>query len=303
MKSYQRCLLFSFFALLSGGFPLCGEVKVASLHPLMTDLVRQVGGEEVEIVEIGKVGFSVHRFEPTAQDLIEMGACQAVFASGKGIETYLPDLRDALGDVLIVEVGETIPSRSISDQEALCSCCDHDHSHSDTTNLIDPHWWHDVTNMERAVKVVEKSLVGLAPEHADQFKERSLELRSQYEDLDRWVIRQLGKIPEEQRTLVTAHAAFGYFCKKYEMEPVYVLGMSAQHEVPAKELVEELVAIKEKGIRAVFPELKSNPKVLQQLANETGAKIGEYLVADGAVESYEGMIRNNVSNIVSALGE
>ena len=291
MKVYFLFLLLA----LTGLAP--AQVKVASLHPLMGDLARQVGGQRVSVVDIGKPGFDVHSFSPTPQDLKAMAGCQVVFASGKGLETYLDSLRDSL-PIPILEVGKGIPSRSISGGEALYVCCPQ-HSHG----TVDPHWWHDVGNMERAAKVVEKELSRLDPEGKDYYKTRSQDLRKRYQQLERWVKAQIASLPREQRKLVTAHAAFGYFCKAYKMKPVFVLGLSGDHEVSAQVLAEEVTKLSKEKVRAVFPEKKSNPKVLTQIAKQAGARIGNSLVADGGAANYEEMMRANVTSIVRGLGQ
>ena len=272
------------------------QIKVASLHPLMGDLVRQVGGDRVSVLDIGKAGMNVHTFAPAAKDLQAMGSCQLVVASGKGLESSLPSLQDSLGGIPVLEVGRGVPSRSISDSESLYACCP-DHSHG----AIDPHWWHDVSNMERATKVMEKQLAKMDPEGKSYYKSRGKLTRDNYKKLDRWVKAQVASIPKEQRKLVTAHAAFGYFCKAYNMEPVFVLGLSGDHEVPAKQLAQEVTKLKQEGVRAVFPEKKSNPKILTQVAQQAGAQVGEALIADGAASSYDTMMQQNVAIIVRAL--
>lgn len=279
-----------------------GELKVASLHPLMTDLVRQVGGDHVEIVEIGKAGFDVHTFQPTARDLQEMAKCQLIIASGKGLERYLDDLRDGVGEVEVLEVGATIPSLKTVE---VCNHPDHDHGHDHHQHeaVVDPHWWHDVTNMRRAVKVVERALSELDPANGSDFAERSRSLQNDYRELEDWVRVELAKVPTEQRRLVTAHAAFGYFCNAYDFRFSSVLGLSGDHEIAAQELVAELKLLKKEGVRTVFPEKLLNPKVLTEVASEAGAQLGGSLIADGAAASYETMMRENVAAIVSGLGK
>ena len=272
------------------------QVKITSLHPLMGDLARQVGGDRVSVVDIGKVGMDVHTFSPTAKDLQAMGGSQLVLASGKNLEPYLSSLTDSLGGIPILEVGKSIPSRTISEGDALYVCCP-DHSHG----TIDPHWWHDVSNMERAVKVMEKQLTKMDPAGKDYFKGRSKVTRDRYKNLDRWVKAQVATIPKGQRKLVTAHAAFGYFCKAYKMEPIFMLGLSDDHEVPAQELAREVALLQKEQIKAVFPEKNSNPKVLAQVAKQTGAKTGTPLIADGAAKTYDALMQHNVTAIVQAL--
>jgi zinc/manganese transport system substrate-binding protein len=149
---------------------------------------------------------------------------------------------------------------------------------------------------------VERALSKLDPSHKADFAKRSRELQNEYRELGNWVRVELTKVPQSRRRLVTAHAAFGYFCKAYDFESSSILGLSGDHEIPAQELLTELKKVRSEGVRAVFPEQQTNPKVLAQVAAEAGAKLGQPLVADGAVASYDQMMRANVSAIVAGLG-
>lgn len=293
--------LLPFFLLLAASLSSFAELKVASLHPLMGDLARQVGGERVVVADIGKAGMDVHTFEPTGKDLHEIGSSDLVVASGKGLERYLASLADSLGGIPILEVGDSVPSRSIASGEHSCSSCSSCGGHGEET--IDPHWWHDVKNMERATKVMEKQLILMDPDGKDYYRSRSKEARNRLKDLNRWVKGEIASLSKEQRKLVTAHAAFGYFCEAYRMKPVFVLGLSSDHEIPAKALAKEVEKLKSEGVRAVFPEKNLNPKVLAQIAREAGARMGSPLIADGAVSSYDAMIKQNVTAIVQGLSQ
>lgn len=271
--------------------------QVASLHPLMTDLVRQVGGDKVSIVEIVKPGFNLHEFEPRPDDLRQLNTAKLIFASGKGLEPYLDGLRDSLQpDQQLIEVGESIPSQTVSAAEQVYSCCP-DHSHG----AVDPHWWHNVKHMRRAVRAVEKALSTADPNNSEYYKSRSKELSSRYRKLDAWVHQEVAQIPKDQRHLVTAHAAFAYFCKAYGFEATYVQGLSSRGEIGATQLADSIRDLREKQIRTIFPETQANPKILQQITKEIGARVGKPLIAEGSTASYEEMIRQNVSRIVSGL--
>ncbi len=115
-----------FFLFLLSAISLVADVQIASLHPLMGDLAKQVGGERVTVIDIGKVGMNVHTFEPTAKDLQAMSTCDLVVASGKGIETYISSLADSLGSIPILEVGDSVPSLTISEGDLVHACCPHD---------------------------------------------------------------------------------------------------------------------------------------------------------------------------------
>lgn len=283
-----------FFFLLSVGLQ---ALEVASLHPLITDAVKQVGGDRVSVIEIGKPGMSVHEFQPRASDLKKMGGVKLIFASGKNLETYLGDLEDSLNSgQTIVQVGRTIPSQRISKEEQIYACCP-----SHAAGGIDPHWWHNVRHMERAVRLIEKKLTAIDPAGKAQYSANTKVATARLRELDRWVKAQVATIPKNKRHLVTAHAAFGYFCKAYGFKATFVQGLSADGEVASKQLAISIKDLRDSAIPTVFPEDQANPKMLQQIARESGAKIGKTLIADGAVKSYETMIRRNVSYIVAGL--
>lgn len=287
----MKILLFFILSLAAHG------LDVASLHPLITDAVRQVGGTRVQVVEIVKPGMDVHKFQPKAADIKAMSKARLIFASGKNLEPYLKDLTDSLqAHQAIVEVGESVPSQKVSAKDQIYACCQHH-----AVGGIDPHWWHNVRNMERAVRVIEKELIKADPEGKAIYTANSKATRDRLTQLDRWVKGQVATIPRGKRHLVTAHAAFGYFCKGYGFKASFVQGLSAQGEVSATQLAGAIKQLREEGIPMVFPEKSANPKILQQIAKQTGAKVGQPLIADGATKSYQEMIMSNVNNIVAGL--
>ena len=279
-------------------FILCAHgLDVASLHPLITDAVKQVGGERINVVEIVKPGANVHKFQPRASDIKNMNRARIIFASGKNLEPYLADLKDSLNaNQIIIEVGRTIPSQKVSKEDQIYTCCP-----NHAVGGIDPHWWHNVRNMERAIRVIEKELIRIDPAGKAIYAVNSKAAWTRLTQLDRWVKGQVATIPRGRRHLVTAHAAFGYFCKGYGFKASFVQGLSAQGEVSASQLAGAIKQLRKEAIPMVFPEQTANPKVLQQIAKQTGAKVGNPLIADGSTSSYQAMIMANVESIVAGL--
>ncbi|YCM44698.1 metal ABC transporter substrate-binding protein [Verrucomicrobiaceae bacterium 227] len=287
----MKTLLFLLFTLTAHG------LDVASLHPLITDMVNQVGGKRVTIVQIIKPGMDVHQFQPKPSDLRNMSKARIIFASGKGLEPYLDDLQDSLqAHQVLVEVGRTVPSQKVSAEDQIYSCCPHH-----ALGGIDPHWWHNVRYMERAVRVIEKALAKADPVGKAIYAANSKATVARLLQLDRWVKGQVATIPKSKRHLVSSHAAFGYFCKAYGFKATFVQGLSAEGEVSAVQLAESIQTLRTERIPVVFPEVSANPKVLSQIAKQSGATIGKPLNADGSVASYQNMIMTNVKNIVTGL--
>lgn len=272
------------------------KLKVASLHPLMSDLARQVAGDKAQVVQIIDDGASPHSFEPSPKKLLKAKGARLYLASGKNMETYLGKLRSTLGSkARVVEVGRTIPSLRISARDSQYVCCP-THAHG----AIDPHWWHNVSNMQKAARVVAKELGKEDPANAAAYKANAAAYSKRLGSLNAWVKRELSKVPRKNRILVTAHASFGYFCKAYGFRSLPVKGLTAQQKPSATYQALAISEIKKHKVKAIFPERRANPKALQTITKETGTKLGDPLVADGA-SNYEQMVRGNVVSITKAL--
>lgn len=275
------------------GFAQAAEVKVASLHPLIGDLLRQVGGDKVEVVDlIGDKG-DPHAFEPRATDLVAAEGASLYFVSGMGLESYLPKLKGILaGKARIVEVGAALP--------ALHGACDHEgHEHE---HELDPHWWHSVDLFRRAAGVVADELSAVSPQNKEVFETNAQAYRTQLNVLEKWLKREVIRIPRDRRKLATAHAAFQYFCEAYGFKAYPVQGLNRERMPDAAKLADLIATLKKERVAAVFPEKESNPKMLESLTRDSGIQLGGELVADGrGMTSYEEMVRTNVTAIVVAL--
>lgn len=275
-------------------------VKVGSLHPILADLTRQVGGANVEVIEVLKAGSDVHHFEPLAKDIASMRGAVLIFAMGKHLETYLDKLRDSVGaGVKVVEVGRPIPSLKMDASQEIFVCCPN-HAH----NSIDPHWWHSAENMKRAARVMADELSEVDPANADAYKAGAKAAAKRFDELKRWAQQQIAVIPRADRKLVTAHAAFGYFCKEFGFKSLPVLGIGRSDDISSQYIAQTIQAIRDNNIKAVFPEDQANPKVLSEIVRSTGVKTGAALIADGTAKdahTFETMLAHNVRAIVEVL--
>lgn len=283
------------------GFSAPAAVKVAATHPLIGDLLRQVGGSHVTVVDLLKPGGDAHHFEPTASDLRELRGAAAVFASGKHLESYLDKLGDSLGPgVKIIEVGRTIPSLKIEPGNDVFLCCP-----THAKGGIDPHWWHSAENMARAARIVADELAALDPAQAAAYKAGGAATAKKMLALKAWAQQQLAPIPRSERKVVTAHAAFGYLGKEYGLKLIPLLGLSREEDYSPAYIADAIKTMRTHRIRAVFPEDQANPKIIGEIVRETGAKPGHPLIADGTSKgdgsTFEGMFRHNITAIATAL--
>ena len=304
------------FCLVSGLFAFAaraaegGKLRVATLHPLLGDLSREVGGKFVDVVVVLPPGGDPHDFQPTSQQMKVALDCQLLLASGKGIETYLGKLRDNLpASLKVVDVGEKIPSLRTDNEKVFAQIEgeeaggheDHDHDHG----LIDPHWWHSTENLRRAAGILAAVFSEADPAHAAEYQAQGKAYEEKIRELKSWANKEMAKVPRAQRKVVTSHEAFGYLCEEFDMKSVAIEGLTAEHEANSKHLANCINLIKKLQIRAIFPEDKKSSKQLDLIVKETSVKLGEPLIADGNGTGEQataiGMMKYNISAIIDAL--
>lgn len=282
--------------LVFGALPLCAaDLKIAVLHPLIGDLVNQIGGSNVEVIDLIGPNGDPHHFEVKPEDLKKAEQATIYLAAGMGLEGYLPKLKTILGDkAQVIEIGATLPAL-----EGACDHEGHDHSHE---HELDPHWWHSIDLFRRAAGIVSEVLAKASPAHAATFEQNAAAYRTQLDELQSWSKREIARIPRDGRHLATAHAAFNYFCKDFGFTAHPVQGINRE-QMPDPQALASLVAdLKKNHVMAIFPEKESNPKILQTLTHDTGIRLGEPLIADGTGGlSYIEMYRHNVNAIVKGL--
>ncbi len=269
------------------------ELKVVVFHPLLGDLVRQIGGDRVEVVDVVGEKGDPHNFAPGPKDWAQAKGAKLYLLSGKGLESYVNAVRDMAVGAKVLEGGSSLPTLH---SEVLCEHGGHTHHHEHE----DPHWWHSLDCWRRAARVVGQELEGIDPAGAEHYRAGVRELRKSFSNLDLWVKAELALIPEDKRVLATAHQAFNYFCHDYGFRALAVQGINREQAPSAKFVAEVVATLEKEKVAAIFPELMSNPKMLHTLAKDTGIRIGSALDASGG-DSIENMFRGNVEKIVDVL--
>jgi len=310
MRTYfQICVALALLA--SSSVAAEPSVKIAALGPFFGDFASQVGGDRVAVVDIVPPGVDPHDFEMTAGDLKKMAGSKLVVAGGLGFEPYLSKLRDSLTNTQIVELGTFVKPIHVEaggHHHGHGHDHGHDHAHHDHADgkkIPDPHWWQSVPNVERAVKGLRDTLIEIDPEGKNAYKANAKAYLDQLSDLHRDIKVQVASIPRKQRVLVTSHEALNYLAKEYGFDVESVAGVTTTSEPSSREIQELIEKMNEDGVRAIFAENAENPKVLEQIAAETNAKLGGTLYVDttepGKADTYLEVMRHNIETVVSAL--
>jgi len=271
-----------------------GTITVTSLSTILTEMAQEIGGDHVKVVALVKPGMDPHDYEPQPEDLGRAGDSQLILATGKHLENYLPKLSQSTGGkAAILQVGDALPSLKMAGDEAA------------KTGGLDPHWWHSIANMKVAVRTVRDEFGKLDPADKGDFEANAAAALAKLDALNQWARLEVSKLPKDKRKLVTSHDAFQYFARDYGFTIYPIEGVTTEDQPSSKKIAELIDTIKAQHVKAVFFENIENPKVIQQITQETGAKVGGELYADGlgtgAEATYEGMFRHNVTTIVAAL--
>ncbi len=267
------------------------DLSVASLSTVTTDLAKVIGGSHVQVAGIIKPGIDPHEFEPTPQDVKKVADADIVLFTGKGMEGYLTKLEESAGgSAKFLNVGAAIPSLTMMEGGE---------------KVEDPHWWHSVENVKKATQLISATFEKADPKNALAYQENTAAYLTSLDELERWIRVKVAILPHEKRKLVTSHDALQYFAKEYGFTIYPIKGVSTSEDPSSTHVKEIIKVIKEQGVKSVFFESIENPRALQQISSETGARIGGTLYSDGLgdteASTYDSMMRHNVGTIVEGL--
>jgi len=273
-------------------------IKVLCTTGMVADLVKNVGGDHVEVTQLMGAGVDPHLYKASPGDVNAMQQADAVFYSGRNLEGKMGELFGRMG-----RLKPTVAvTNALDDSEVFKD----DHGH------YDPHLWFDVSLWSKGADVVRDALSQYDPPHADDYKKNAETYRAELAKLHEWAKTELAQIPKERRVLVTAHDAFRYFGRAYDIEVEGIQGISTESEAAVKRINDLVDLITRRQIKAIFVETSVAERNVQSLVEGCKSRghevrIGGELYSDamgqpGTEEgTYPGMIRHNVNTIVKAL--
>jgi manganese/zinc/iron transport system substrate-binding protein len=277
-----------------------GKIAATTTTTMITDLVRQIGGDRVEVTGLMGPGVDPHLYRASQGDVSALRGADVVFYNGLFLEGQMGDILEKTSrQTPTVQVTEAMLEEDLLESPQY-------------EGQFDPHVWFDATLWRMTVDPVVEQLSQLDPESASYFEQRGEEYKRQIDELNFFVQEEISAIPEEQRVLVTAHDAFNYFGRQYGMEVRGLQGISTEAEAGSRDVQELADFLAERKIKAIFVESsvpRRNIEAVQAAARDKGwdLEIGGQLYSDAGgdegteAETYTGMFRENVETITEAL--
>ncbi len=275
------------------------RIRVVATTTLVADLVRQIGGDRVEVVALMGPGVDPHLYKARESDVWKLMRADLIVYHGLHLEARMGDVLAGMARwVPVVAVGEAIPPKSLR--------------YPSGEKTPDPHIWFDVRLWSRAAEPVARALSDLDPAHAALYAARLATYQRELAALDAWIRAEVARIPPAQRVLVTSHDAFGYFGRAYGFEVRGLLGISTASEAGLADVQALADFLARRRIQAIFVETSVPTRYLEAVQEAVRARGWSVRVSgplfsdalgdpDSPEGTYIGMIRYNVRTIVQAL--
>ncbi len=274
--------------------------KVVTTTGMIADAVINIAGDSLSVEALMGPGVDPHLYKATQGDLKKLREADIIFYNGLLLEGKMGEVLDKLGRLKpVIAVGEAIDTSFL-----LAS--------SRYPNAYDPHVWFDVKLWQQVVQSISYTLQEIDPGNATYYQANTTEYLSQLDSLHQWVTIQLAKVPEKQRVLITAHDAFAYFGRAYQIEVRGLQGLSTVTEFGLKDITDLVQFIIDRNIKAVFIETSISERSIKAVVEgcrQRGHQViiggslfsdalGDYQTPEG---TYIGMVNANVITITKAL--
>ena len=313
-------------------------IPVVATFSILGDMVKRVGGDRVAVTTLVGADGDAHVYQPGPADARAVSEAEILVFNGLAFEGWLDRLVEAsgFGGVRVVATDGIQPIRleddddhddDHGDEDDHAGKDDHDDDHGDEDDhaakddhhddhadehghhhgAFDPHAWQDLANAVIYVDNITAALAKTDPANASAYYGNRATYVTEIETLDGEIRKTFAGLPEDRRTVVTPHDAFGYYSEAYGLRFVAPQGLSTESEPSAGDVAALIRQIREEGITAVFVESLTDPRLIEQIADETGASIGGTVYSDalsgpdGPASTYLDMIRHNTEMFAEAL--
>jgi len=276
-----------------------GPLEVITSTSILADLVRQIGGDRVDVTSILPANADPHDFEPSPDDVIAIEDADLIVLHGLQLDTWANDLIEAAqSDAPVAFATAGIETIGGDDDHE-----DHEYSEGD------PHVWFDPMRAKQMVANIRDALTAADSEGADGYRQRYDAYAAQLDDLDAEIAARIALIPEDRRVLITNHDALAYFAVRYGLTIVgtVIPGLDSRTEPSAKEIAALIEMIQDSGVTVIFAENTVDPALAESLASDAGIRVAPDLFTDSlgdedsGADTYIGLMQTDTIIIVENL--
>ncbi|GLQ78394.1 metal ABC transporter substrate-binding protein [Mesorhizobium huakuii] len=307
LKSIRAALAMSVITLtaLGASSAFASPLKVVASFTVIADFAKNVGGDRVDITTIVGPDGDAHVYEPSPADAVAMAKADIVLVNGLHFEGFLQRLVDASAtkaSIVTLTTGVT----PIDFKPEFADAAEGAGSGSGKT-VTDPHAFQSIANAKIYVKNIAEAFCAADSEGCVSYQTNAAAYTKKLDALEGEVRAAIQSIPEAKRVVITSHDAFGYFEHEYGLIFLAPQGISTDSEPSAADVAKLVEQVKQDKAEAIFVENITNPRLIEQIANETGIKVGGTLYSDalsqpdGPGSTYIDMMRNNIRQIKGAI--
>lgn len=264
------------------------SIRVVTSFSILEDLLKELGGEHVSVVNLVGRNSDAHIYQPKPSDAVAIASADLVVFNGLEFEGWITRLIRNSG----YKNKQLIASEEV---DAIKNGAE-----------IDPHVWQSFHNIRVYIQNITSALITLRPRHADEFTQRRQQYLQHLNRLEERLRAQIAEVPADKRIVVTSHDAFGYLGREFDIRFLAPLGLSIEVEASAEDVAAIVDQIREQNVRALFVENINNPRLLQRIAAETNIAIGGRLYSDalsevdGPADTYLNMMQHNIGSLIAA---
>ncbi|MBE1554328.1 metal ABC transporter solute-binding protein, Zn/Mn family [Sporosarcina limicola] len=279
-----------------------GKLKIVTTYSIVYDMIKNVGGEHVEVHSLAPIGSDPHNYDPLPDDLVLTTDADAVFYNGLNLEegnAWFNEMIETAGksikDDNVIRVSEGVEPMLLSSEEH--------------KNEEDPHAWLDVRNGIKYVENIRDALKKIDATHADDYDKNAGKYIAELNTLHEEILEMMHAVPEEKRVLVTSEGAFKYFSAAYDFQAAYIWEINSHDEGTPEQLKSIISIVKDDGVPSLFLESSVDPRSMEMVSRETGVPIHGKIFTDSLGnagsdgDTYIKMIKWNAEMIADGLGK
>ncbi len=268
------------------------KIRVVSSASIFMDMAKQIGKDKIESLSIVPIGGDPHLYQPRPSDAALLKSADVILVNGLTFEGWISKLIKASN----TKAKTYIITKGIAPIES-----------QKYKNATDPHAWMDVHNGLTYIDNILSALIEADPQNEDFYKKNHADYRQRLIALDSYIQTKIQSIPKEKRILITSHDAFAYYGKRYGIQNQALKGISTEAKIQSADMRRITKTIRRFDVPAIFIESTINPRVIKQIAHDTGVQIGGELYSDSIGDkdseapTYEAMMKHNTDIISNAL--